>query len=571
MLHELKRHASAHRRNIAIGIGATTALIILVQLFYPGDRLPLNATVDGLNVSGWNKQDAAWELNQRSKQARISVRLSGSDRNYQDASAEAIGLTIDNRQRIDDAGYPWWARLIPTSIAWYGLTMNDGSPRFESDESKALAYLNTTLGDSCDIPAKNATLELRCDSLEVISAKPGGTCEQEEALAALTSVRPEYGTPAVVEIPVDVKAPKVGDTAAKKVASVLNERASEGVRLTVGDTEQRIPATEVLSWLSFTSKGSRLDYSIDPERSGEYLARTVTPKVSKPAGVTKIATRDFTIVSEEKGSTGQTLDLPATLEQLTGVLDGTQKIAKASTRALAPKTVYSRSYTKTSTGIAALLRYYDEDTAGTFGVSFQELGGRGLAASHNASQRFTTASTYKLFVAYGTLRKVDAGKWKWSDTNVSGGRSLSTCFNDMIVKSDNACAEELLKRLGFRQLTEEIQKLGLSGSGFLSGGSPHTTAGDLSLLLSKLQSGSLPIKSDSRARLLDAMKRNIYRQGIPAGASGQAADKVGFLWGLLHDAAIVYSPKGTYVLVILTDGSSWSNIAELTKKIEALR
>ena len=67
------------------------------------------------------------------------------------------------------------------------------------------------------------------------------------------------------------------------------------------------------------------------------------------------------------------------------------------------------------------------------------------------------------------------------------------------------------------------------------------------------------------------MKRNVYRQGIPAGASGTVADKVGFLNGLLHDAAIVYSPKGTYVLVILTNGSSWANIAELTKKIEALR
>jgi beta-lactamase class A len=71
--------------------------------------------------------------------------------------------------------------------------------------------------------------------------------------------------------------------------------------------------------------------------------------------------------------------------------------------------------------------------------------------------------------------------------------------------------------------------------------------------------------------MLGAMKRNIYRQGVPAGASGQVADKVGFLWGLLHDSAIVYSPSGTYVLVVLTDGSSWRAIADLTREIEALR
>ena len=166
---------------------------------------------------------------------------------------------------------------------------------------------------------------------------------------------------------------------------------------------------------------------------------------------------------------------------------------------------------------------------------------------------------------------MDAGKWKWTDANISSGRNLATCFDDMIVKSDNACAEALLKKLGYSELTKDINALGLKSSGFVAGDTPHTTAADLALLLSKLQGGSLPIKSESRTRLLDAMKRNVYRQGIPAGASGQTADKVGFLWGLLHDAAIVYSPKGTYVLVIMTDDSTWGNIAELTRKIEALR
>lgn len=50
------------------------------------------------------------------------------------------------------------------------------------------------------------------------------------------------------------------------------------------------------------------------------------------------------------------------------------------------------------------------------------------------------------------------------------------------------------------------------------------------------------------------------------------ADKVGFLDGLLHDAAIVYSDKGDYSMVILTDGSSWDAIAEAASTIyDALR
>lgn len=64
------------------------------------------------------------------------------------------------------------------------------------------------------------------------------------------------------------------------------------------------------------------------------------------------------------------------------------------------------------------------------------------------------------------------------------------------------------------------------------------------------------------------MKRQIYRSGIPAGSHGAAvADKVGFLDGYLHDAGIVYSPKATYALVIMSSGSSWSNISDLADAV----
>ena len=68
------------------------------------------------------------------------------------------------------------------------------------------------------------------------------------------------------------------------------------------------------------------------------------------------------------------------------------------------------------------------------------------------------------------------------------------------------------------------------------------------------------------------MKENVYVSGIPTGVPGATvADKVGFMDGLLHDAAIIYSTKGDYVLIIMTNGSSWGNIAALAKEIEAAR
>ena len=237
-------------------------------------------------------------------------------------------------------------------------------------------------------------------------------------------------------------------------------------------------------------------------------------------------------------------------------------------RVVQPKIEYSRSYSPTDTGLSALLQQYAESHPGTYGVSLVELSGQRRRAAYQDTKQFRTASTYKLFVAYSTLKRVESGVWKWSDA-VSGGRNLEKCFDDMIVKSDNPCAEALLTKIGFRAITDEMKSIGLTGTSFL-GDIPLTTAGDLSTFNASLESGQL-LSADSRTRLLGAMKRNIYRQGIPAGTSSQVADKVGFLDGLLHDAAIIYTPSGPAVLSIMTDGSSWATIADLTKQIEALR
>ncbi|HSW92146.1 MAG TPA: serine hydrolase, partial [Candidatus Saccharimonadales bacterium] len=97
----------------------------------------------------------------------------------------------------------------------------------------------------------------------------------------------------------------------------------------------------------------------------------------------------------------------------------------------------------------------------------------------------------------------------------------------------------------------------------------YTTANDLTLMLGMIATGQ-NFSSTNQQRLVAAMEGNVYRQGIPAGVQGSVADKVGFLNGLFHDAAIVYGPHGTYVLAIMTDGSSWATVADLAKQIDNL-
>ena len=67
---------------------------------------------------------------------------------------------------------------------------------------------------------------------------------------------------------------------------------------------------------------------------------------------------------------------------------------------------------------------------------------------------------------------------------------------------------------------------------------------------------------------MDILKVQTWRKGIPAGCSGCIVyNKTGDLGFVRHDAAIVESPKAKYILAIFTDGASYSEIAQLTQRI----
>lgn len=310
--------------------------------------------------------------------------------------------------------------------------------------------------------------------------------------------------------------------------------------------------------------------SVDESKAKADFDERIAPKVSQPAGVSKVTTRDFVEISREEGARGVALDAAATGAAIADYLTGQRQEVVAQTVSTAPRVEYTRSYSSTDVGLSALMKNYASDNSGVYAVQLIELSGERRRASFDEGKAWTPASTYKLFVAYSTLKKVESGAWKWSDEIVPG-RNLSTCFDDMISRSDNPCAEALLQKVGFQQITNDARAIGATTTSFLGSDGIKTSAADLALLLAALKSGQLLEQQSSRDRFLSALSANVYRQGIPAGVSGSVANKVGFLDDYLNDAAIVSGSSGTYVLVILTKGSSWANIADLTKKIEQLR
>jgi len=566
----VKRWVVKYKRQIAIAGGAAVGLLVLAQIFYPSDRMLPFATVDNLSVSGWQKQDATWQLDQAYKLQPVQLYFgTNTDTKYVLKPAD-IGLTTRNSDRVKEIDYPWYMRLIPSSLLWYSKLQSDGAPHYDRQASVLDGYTKQQLGESCNIAPVDASLKAKESSMVVVSGSNGGTCKLSDVSATLKKITPSITTKTKVRIAMKETPPAIGDSEAKALADIINKQLKTGVVIMAGTQPVQPSSAVVASWLDSKVVEGKLTIEMNAARAADYLGKEVAPKVAVAAGVTKVATVDFQEVSRQTGANGQALDVAATGAALANFLIAKEKTVTAAVAPVAPRVEYTRSYSPTDTGLSALMANYAKDHPGTFGVQLIELSGKRRRAAYEESRQFVTASTYKLFVAYGTLKKIDAGEWQWSNPS-AGGRDTAACFDDMIVKSDNACAEALLERYGYNNLTRDIRALGLSNASGFIGDTPKSTAADLGLLMAMLESGQMPIQPASRDRFSGALKRNVYRQGIPAGVTGTVADKVGFMDGLFHDAAIVYSPSGTYVLVIMTDGSSWANIAELTKQIEALR
>lgn len=540
------------------GSGVVVALI-LVQLFYPANRMLPFATIDGVAVAGQPKAEVIKQLNSAYSKQKVAIYLGSSTEPVISPSLKDIDGSIDNAKRVNDATYPWYMRLIPTSLFWAGRSVAPVPVPVFGD--KFSEYVTKNIMPDCEHDPVNATLKVNGDALEVVPGSMGGTCQAKDVVSNLKAIKPVLNSATKVHVERIEKAPNVTDATATALAKTLRTRLTKGITLQVLDETMNVEQKVALSWLDFTADGTKLVAKLNGDRVGDWLSKNVASKVHIAPGVSYVTTYNFTETARKNGANGRNVNVAATVSSLQSVIDGAETSASVALQPVPPTTQYTRTYSASDTGLSALMTNYAKDHAGTFGASMIELGGKGRRASYNGDKQFVTASTYKLFVAYSLLKQIDEGKRSWE--------SSSDCFNKMISLSDNACAKSFLNSIGVAKVTSDIQAVGLKNSTFMKPDNIYSTPDDLALMLGMIATGQ-NFSSSNQQRLIAAMKANVYRQGIPAGVQGTVADKVGFMWGLLHDAAIVYGPHGTYVLAIMTDGSTWGGIADLARQIDQL-
>lgn len=558
---------------------------VIFQIVYPSSRLIPGTTVDGLDLGGKKYAEATKVLDDAYGGLKLNIYFGESNAAYQSPKMNEVGIGVDNAARLEKITYPFYLRVIPTSIFWASALTKPGDIAYTYDKTKIANYTTGKVGKDCSIEPQNASLRLIDNKLQLVPTVAGGQCDINEFQRKLSEVQPDPDVANQVRISINPTAAPITDDMARDLAVKLNTRLSKAMPMQVDQATSDIPARVVLSWLDFTpvipekmidnsaNRSASLKFSVNAKRMEDYLNRNIAEKLVQKPGVSKVSTYDFSETSRVNGANGRGIDLTKTSQSVEDYINEKNQKAVGATTVIGPTTVYTRTYSPTSNGFNALFAHFAQDNPGTYGIAFEELSGvaRPRSGSHNQNARLPAAGIHSLYLAYTNVMEEHAGTSRPVDI-IDDGRNATDCFKEMLQNFDEGCRTGFYNHFGYAKLTARANQLGLKNTVF-AGEDTVTSAADIKQVLVGLFKGQVA-RVEGGQKILSTIRSNSDNDGIPKGvASGNVSHAIGESGSSFNDAGIISSTnKGAYALVVLTkDGSSWEKIAELTKKIEAIK
>lgn len=559
--HARKVHYHINRHALIWVVFLLLSLVVALQLLYPLDRALPFARVGSESVGLMRYDDIAVKLNTYFADAQVQLRA--DEHHTVMVPVRELGgqVNIDQTvRRVMD--YPLWTRMIPFSFAVIRPHVISTPVQFEKTQ---LASRSAHYSAVLTRPPKDAGLAIKDGTLVMTPDIPGSVVDKIQLQQAISSY--EYGLVyTVIDVPHKVVQAQRSEAYFESVKAKAEQFIDAPLTISVGNDISTPTREDKASWLSITEQDGQAALALNNETVDAYLAG-IQQKHTTPAGQTQVSRVDGQEVSRQEGEPGRTIDVATLKDRIrTMVSSGEFQALEAKFVAVAPTVVINKKFSSTQDGLQAYVT--EQSQTRNVRISVQQIGGNGWSAGGRENESTVSASTYKLFVALTLFDKMDRGEITWDtpilDTNTKG------CFERMIVASTNACAEEWIRQFGRSGINNFIWSKGFSrGTDFNNPTANHTTASDLARYFRGLHEGWL-MSSWSRQYLLDALKRHHYTKGIPSGSAGSAHNKVGFLWDYSNDSAIVYHPRGTYAIAVMTKGLSFYAIADITREIEAI-
>ncbi len=226
------------------------------------------------------------------------------------------------------------------------------------------------------------------------------------------------------------------------------------------------------------------------------------------------------------------------------------------------------------------LKKYARNYSGYVGIYLEDLSS-GKEWTYKADRLFPSASLIKVPIMAAIFEKIKSGeisfdttikltrrerkggsgtlKWAKDGTNLS----VMELIYKMITESDNTATNMLIDYVGMEYLQHQFEKMGLKYTNISPEGMSlssrrvakenYTTAREMAYLFKKIYYGKLVNKKASELMLeflRHSKSRTRLRRGLPIG--WEIGHKTGLLRRACHDAGIVFSPNGDYIIVVLT-------------------
>ena len=96
-------------------------IVTLIQLCYPAGKLLPFTRVDGMALGGVDRKEATAKLNTAYANHPIDIYMGSGTKPVTSPKLSTADMKVDNTTRLASLDYPWYLRIIPTSILWAGL------------------------------------------------------------------------------------------------------------------------------------------------------------------------------------------------------------------------------------------------------------------------------------------------------------------------------------------------------------------------------------------------------------------------------------------------------------------
>ncbi len=248
-----------------------------------------------------------------------------------------------------------------------------------------------------------------------------------------------------------------------------------------------------------------------------------------------------------------------------------EPIRLQSTGSSAPLERYEPLPFETDAALQALVLEQLSGQRRHFGVVIKNVAdGRGVVLAPD--REFYAASLYKLWVMLEAFHQREVGMLDFDEPYIASDYyvrefglnegELALCdqitiraaLSAMIRISDNVAANLLLDRVGAGHVNTALAGLGLEVSMLAADGSLPITAEETALLLEAIVRGEA-VSGEASREMLALLLSQVIDDRLPALLPDETlvAHKTGNWFNATHDAGIVFAPKATYVIVVLSD------------------